>query len=134
MSHSSGEMVRVVIPPNRFPVPLTRMSMRPKRRITSSTIRRTGSGSVTSQTMATDPVPREVNSAAFFSAASRSLSTTATDTPLSAKPSAIAPPIPTAPPVTIATLPARSEYFAIGLLLRDDPPIGWRAVDDMLLC
>ena len=85
-----------------IPALLTRMSIGPRRRSTSSRKALKPARSVTSSGSPTTASP---SSAAVRSAASRSTSPIATRTPLAISACVIALPMPLAPPVTTAVLP-----------------------------
>src|SRR5665213_2088937 len=110
--HSSSESrcggLRTVMP-----ALLTRMSMRPSSRLTRSTMAATAALSVTSvmTEIAFTPCCRSSATASFDFASLRA--TIAIAAPASANPRAMPRPIPPLPPVTIATLPVRSNSFAV---------------------
>src|SRR5215216_7204079 len=85
-----------------IPALLTRTSIGPRRRSTSSRKALKPARSVTSSP---NPTTASPSSAAVRSAASRSTSPIATRTPLAIRASVIARPMPLAPPVTTAVLP-----------------------------
>src|SRR6516165_624646 len=92
-----------------MPALLTRISIRPNSVVTRSTMRATASLSVTSATTEAALTPRAARSftAAFDFVSLRP--TIAMLAPASASPRASPSPIPPLPPVTIATLPSRSN-------------------------
>jgi hypothetical protein len=96
-AHSASSFSSTV-PTALTPALLTRMSMRPKRSATASIAASTDARSATS---ATKPSRRS-------SSPSTAMSRTATADPRSARASAVARPIPEAPPVTTETRPANS--------------------------
>src|SRR5688500_12535220 len=97
-----------------IPALLTRMSIGPRRRSTSSRKAVKPARSVTSSPSPTTASP---SSAAVRSAASRSTSPIATRAPLAISASVIARPMPRAPPVTTAVLPL-SERGCLAMLFR----------------
>src|SRR3712207_4777640 len=85
------------------------MSTGPKRWVTSSSIRRTWSGSFTSRSTAIASPPEALISVATASDRSRVRAAKATFAPTPARALAKASPSPVLPPVTTATLPVRSK-------------------------
>src|ERR1700748_3563542 len=92
-----------------MPALLTRMSMRPSSRVTRSTMPLMASLPVTSATTAIARTPRAASSAAAAFDFASLRPTTAMSAPASARPRAMPSPMPPLPPVTMATLPLRSN-------------------------
>src|SRR5690606_35465559 len=112
------------------PALLTRMSMRSKSRSTVSATRRQSAPSRTSQSICAPRQPRSAHSVATSSSRSALISVTTVVTPSDASVRAISRPMPRPPPVTVATLPARS--ISIGSLPHEDRPtlpLGVRPID-----
>src|SRR4051794_5889395 len=85
------------------------MSTPPKRSAVSATMRWTCAESVTSAVTPSVPLPTDARSARADVIFSWLRPTTATEAPACARPRAMPSPIPPLPPVTIATLPRRSN-------------------------
>src|SRR5206468_4980638 len=91
------------------PALFTRMSIRPSSAFARSTIARTSSALVTSQRMPSARTPNGESSAAVLAQRSASRAQSTTSAPISASAVAICRPSPLPPPVTMATLPLRSN-------------------------
>src|SRR5439155_45194 len=95
-----------------MPALLTRMSIRPSSPVTRLTMAATASLSVTSAATAIALAPPCLSSATAAADLASLRPTTAIAAPARARPRAMPSPMPPLPPVTMATLPERSNGFA----------------------
>src|SRR5450755_995665 len=102
-----------------MPALLTRMSIRPSSRNVRSTMAVTAALSVTSATTDIVLTPCPPSSATAASDFVSLRPTIATLAPASASPRAMPRPMPPLPPVTIATLPPRSNSFDVIVIIQD---------------